>query len=92
MKDGEVIESDEIVVNVSNPITTVKSRILAEGIHSRETDGEPVYSDVPGTVIGPFEVAFGFGYHIQSDASTTKVTGLEVADFEVTNAIVSAPE
>ena len=92
MKDGELIESNEVVINVANPNVRLKSRILAEGFYGRGPDGELVFPDVPKTVTGPFEVAVGFGYHFQVDAATTQVTGLEIADFEVTNATLSAPE
>ena len=66
MKDGQLIESNEIVVNVDNPNVTLKSRILAEGFYGRGPDGELVFPDVPKTVTGPFEVAVGFGYHFRS--------------------------
>ena len=92
MKDGELIESNEVVVNVNNPNVTLKSRILAEGFYGRGPDGELVFPDVASTVSGPFEVAVGFGYHFPMDASTTDVTGLETTDFEVTNATISEPE
>ena len=91
-KDGELIESNEVVVNVNNPNAALKSRILAEGFYGRGPDGELVFPDVPSTVSGPFEVAVGFGYHFAIDASTTEVTGLEITDLEVTNATVSAPD
>ena len=92
MKDGELIESNEVVINVANPNVTLKSRILVEGFYGRGPDGELVFPDVPKTVTGPFEVAIGFGYHFPADAATTQVAGLEIADFEVTNATLSAPE
>ena len=50
-----------------------------------------MFPDVPATVTGPFEIAVGFGYQLPMDASLTEVTGLEVGDFAVTNATVSAP-
>ena len=92
MKDGELIESNEVVINVANPNVRLKSRILVEGFYWRGPDGELVFPDVPKTVTGPFEVAVGFGYRFQVDAATTQVTGLAIADFEVTNATLSAPE
>ena len=92
MKDGQLIESNEIVVNVANPNVSLKSRILAEGFYGRGPDGELVFPDVPKTVTGPFEVAVGFGYHFPVDAATAQVSGPEIADFEVTNATLSEPE
>ena len=92
MKDGELIESNEVVINVANPNVRLKSRILAEGFYGRGPDGELVFPDVPKTVTSPFEVAIGFGYHFPADAATTQVTGLAIADFEVTNATLSEPE
>ena len=92
MKDDQLIESNEVVVNVANPNVTLKSRILVEGLYGRGPDGELVFPDVPKTVTGPFEVAIGFGYHFPADAATTQVAGLEIADFEVTNATLSEPE
>ena len=90
-RNGRWVESNTVTVQVHNPRTTLKARIMAEGFYGIGPDGEPVFPDVPKTVTGPFEIAVGFGYHFPIDASTTEVTGLEVSDFVVTNATVSAP-
>lgn len=89
--NGQWVESNTVTVQVYNPRTTLKTRIMAEGFYGIGPDGEPVFPDVPEAVTGPFEVAVGFGYHFPCDASLTEVTGLTVEDFVVTNATLSAP-
>ena len=88
---GVWVESNQITVRVHNPATTLKSQLSAEGFYGKGSDGELVFPDVPRTVTGPFEVAVQFGYHLPTDVSTTPVSGLELTDFEVTNATLSAP-
>ena len=90
-RNGQWVESNTVTVQVINPNTTLKAQIIAEGFYGIGPDGEPVFPDVPATVTGPFEIAVGFGYQLPMDASLTEVTGLEVGDFAVTNATVSAP-
>ena len=91
MRNGQRVESNRVKVQVFNPNTRLKARIMAEGFYGIGPDGQPVFPDVPGTVDSAFEIGVGFGYQFPGDAATAEVTGFEISDLEATNATLSAP-
>lgn len=90
-KDGSPVESNRVTVQVFNPKTTLKSRILGKGFYGRGPDGQLVFPRVPDIVTGSFQIAVGFGYHFPADAATAEVAGLTISDLEATNATLSEP-
>ena len=69
----------------------LKARLWGYGFGGVNSNGEPVSPDVPETVHGEFEIAAAFGFWVHFTTSTDPVNGLDLDDFVVTNATLSAP-
>ena len=85
------VVSDLATIRVFDPSVVLGARLRGEGFTGVNSDGEPVFPDVPETVHGEFEIAVAFGFHLDFSTHTDEVSGLGLNDFVATNATLSAP-